>query len=168
MKQDLSALMDGECDAHDAERVIGLVSRDDSIRDDWATYHLIGEAMRGEQVTLDRGFSARLQEALSSEPTVLAPAASQQRRSPAVWAVAAGVMGVAVAVGAAMSIRQDGATLQQQPVLAQAPAQQPLPVRQIAREDERHLILVHQEHSPVASRERLAPYVRSVALTSGR
>ena len=74
MKQDISSLMDGELGGDDADRVIRACCSSEEHKDTWNTYHVIGEAIRGQApATLARrtGFMAKLAE----EPTVLAPRA---------------------------------------------------------------------------------------------
>lgn len=72
MKQDISSLMDGELEGDDAVRVIHACCTSEDHKDTWNTYHVIGEAIRGQSpATLARrpGIAA----ALAKEPTVLAP-----------------------------------------------------------------------------------------------
>jgi sigma-E factor negative regulatory protein RseA len=71
MKQDISALMDGELDGPEAGRVIRNLESEDH-KDTWNLYHAIGEAIRNQAPrSLER--NARVIEALRREPTVLAP-----------------------------------------------------------------------------------------------
>lgn len=96
MTNELSALMDGELEAREAERAICSCCGDEQLKQKWHAYHLVGEALRGE------GFSAsastrRIMDAIAKEPTVLAP----PRRAPAhvgriAFAAAASVATVAV------------------------------------------------------------------------
>ncbi len=72
MTQELSSLMDGELEADEARRAIRGCCGSESLKDTWRTYHLIGDAMRGEAPC--RGAATRrIMEALEREPTVLAP-----------------------------------------------------------------------------------------------
>jgi len=48
MKQDISSLMDGELDSHNADRVVLACSRSEEHKDTWNVYHAIGEAIRGQ------------------------------------------------------------------------------------------------------------------------
>jgi sigma-E factor negative regulatory protein RseA len=72
MKQDISSLMDGELDAHAADRTIRACGASDDHKDTWNEYHLIGEVMRG-QLPRSAERHARVIEAIHGEPTVLAP-----------------------------------------------------------------------------------------------
>lgn len=44
----ISALMDGELAHEDAARLVTDIRQRNALREAWATYHLIGEALRGE------------------------------------------------------------------------------------------------------------------------
>jgi len=102
-QQALSALMDGE--GGDAELVCKAWRDDADLRADWHAYHLIGEAMRSNDVRCaplhDARFLDRLRETLASEPVILAPAATAAAapRGRRAWAapaaVAAGFFAVA-------------------------------------------------------------------------
>jgi sigma-E factor negative regulatory protein RseA len=72
MTQELSTLMDGELDAHEAERAIRTVCGNEELKQKWDEYHLIGDALRGDGL---RGAASRrrIMAALEQEPTVLAP-----------------------------------------------------------------------------------------------
>ncbi|MES2501240.1 MAG: sigma-E factor negative regulatory protein [Pseudomonadota bacterium] len=72
MKDQLSALIDGEFDVENAEHLIRSVKSGGELQECWQHYHLIGDAMRNEMV-LSQNFSARVLSALGDEPTVLAP-----------------------------------------------------------------------------------------------
>jgi sigma-E factor negative regulatory protein RseA len=74
MKQEISALMDGEIDARAADALIQQVGRDHELEDFWATYHLIGDALR-ERCTHRAGLQTKIYARLAAEPTVLAPKA---------------------------------------------------------------------------------------------
>jgi sigma-E factor negative regulatory protein RseA len=68
----ISALMDGESDRSEVAQVVRQMKEQEALRETWSTYHLIGDAMRGERCTDTRvaqGVSAKL----AAEPTVLAP-----------------------------------------------------------------------------------------------
>lgn len=75
MKDQLSALIDGEFDVASAEHLITSVQSGGELEGCWQHYHLIGDAMRGDRY-LSADFSARVMSALEGEPTVLAPKAA--------------------------------------------------------------------------------------------
>lgn len=102
MKDELSALLDGDLDEASARPVFESIRRDPALVEQWNSYCLIGDALRGDT----RGSAdlpARVMARIRSEPTLLAPpaAGSSDQRAPgwrAVMPLAASVMGVA-AVG---------------------------------------------------------------------
>lgn len=103
MKDQLSALIDGEFDIESSEHLIASAKSGGELRACWAHYHLIGDAMRGD-VYMRHGFSHRVMAALEAEPTVLAPNYSSASQSPdkksnhkrptRFWSVAASVAAV--------------------------------------------------------------------------
>ena len=70
MKQDISSLMDGELDSHNADRVVQACCKSEEHKDTWNVYHAIGEAIRG-QVPRSIERPQRVMDAISKEPTVL-------------------------------------------------------------------------------------------------
>lgn len=65
-------LMDGELGADEAELLLGKINNQPEIKQDWLTYHLIGDALRQpDYVTYD--MSAAVFERLHVEPTVCMP-----------------------------------------------------------------------------------------------
>jgi sigma-E factor negative regulatory protein RseA len=68
----ISALMDGELDREEAVRLIPAVKERMELRETWVTYHLIGEALRGEKCG-DTSVASSVARELVKEPTVLAP-----------------------------------------------------------------------------------------------
>ena len=77
MKNQLSALIDGELALEDAEHIITSVKSGVELKQCWANYHLIGDAIRGDvsdnDVYMSQGFSSRVMSALEAEPIVFAP-----------------------------------------------------------------------------------------------
>lgn len=94
MKDQISALMDGEQALNGSEHVFTAIKAGGEMATCWSTYHLIGDVMRGSAL-LQPDFKERLMQQLESEPTVLAP---HRRRtfikSPALWSAAASVSAV--------------------------------------------------------------------------
>lgn len=107
MKDQLSALIDGEYDIGDSEHLIMSAKSGGEMKSCWAHYHLIGDAMRGDGL-MRHDFSQRVMAALDAEPTVLAPRAmdsngaeksfkdkkSAYQKSTKLWSVAASVAAV--------------------------------------------------------------------------
>jgi sigma-E factor negative regulatory protein RseA len=77
MKDQLSALIDGELDIESSEHLITSAKSGGELKSCWTQYHLIGDALRGDigggEVDMRYGFSQRVMSALESEPTILFP-----------------------------------------------------------------------------------------------
>jgi sigma-E factor negative regulatory protein RseA len=72
MKDQLSALIDGELDIESSEHLITSAKSGGELKSTWATYHLIGDAMRGDS-PLSHDFASRVMMAIEAEPSVIAP-----------------------------------------------------------------------------------------------
>jgi sigma-E factor negative regulatory protein RseA len=89
MNEKLSSLMDGELDREEARDAIRQLGANPQHRDQWDTYHMIGEVLRGDPVVMTESSEARRERTaaifarLADEPTILAPAAAKANR-PAV------------------------------------------------------------------------------------
>ncbi|MGQ0658172.1 MAG: sigma-E factor negative regulatory protein [Chromatiales bacterium] len=97
--QKVSAFIDGECTQMEARGVIDRVLAEETARGVWTRYHFIGDAMRGELPRYRRSdFTARVQDAITREPAVLAPAVGHRKwlKPAAGLAIAASVAMVAV------------------------------------------------------------------------
>ena len=102
MKDQISALMDDELAPDNADHLITSVKAGGECAECWATYHLIGDAMRGNPI-FKADFHLRIMQTLDAEPTVLAPqvlaphgiAKKSLVKTPVVWSVAASVAAVA-------------------------------------------------------------------------
>lgn len=80
IRESLSALCDGECDELELRRVLNHVENDAEFREQWANFHLIGAAMRGESVdTVD--LSKGIMQAIDGEPMDEVPGADQSGAS---------------------------------------------------------------------------------------
>lgn len=75
MKSKISALMDGELGNQDALSIIEVLRRDDELRMQWQTFHLIGDTLR-QSSKLSTDVSHRVSQQLTTEPTVLSPRTS--------------------------------------------------------------------------------------------
>ncbi len=117
--QTLSALLDGELDEVEAERVFKRLREDPSVLWQWSVYCLIGDALRGE-VMVQPKFEQRLRQALTAEPTLLAPMRRARRgrgyaRAIAWTAAAAAVAAVTWAVWTALPERPAALQMAAQP-----------------------------------------------------
>ncbi len=102
MKDQLSALIDGEFDIESSEHLITSAKSGGELRSCWAHYHLIGDTMRGE-VYMSHDFSYRVMTALDAEPalapdnekvTQIPSKKSHYKKTTKFWSVAASVAAV--------------------------------------------------------------------------
>lgn len=71
MTQEISSLMDGELDAHEAERAIRGCCADSEATRKWQEYHLISDVLRGGRPH-PSGTAGRVSKALEAEPAIVA------------------------------------------------------------------------------------------------
>ena len=79
MQEKLSAMMDGEWDDQDIDRLLAAIDEDESCGSCWREFHLISDALN-QRPPMSDGFMARFQEQFAAEPTVIAPRALRHRR----------------------------------------------------------------------------------------
>jgi sigma-E factor negative regulatory protein RseA len=171
----ISALMDGELDGHQARREIARLKENEELVQCWHTFHLIGDAMRGEPV-LSQRFAQRLSARLAAEPTVLAPRRySLQRLATYALSAAASLSAVALVGWLAFSeirpvTRSEIAQAPAAPAATPIPPSvfpdvlaSPAPASPSDGKMNEYLI-AHQEYSPSTAIQGLAPYVRSVSI----
>lgn len=94
----VSALMDGELEQGEATRLIPALRQRDELRQAWSTYHLIGDALRGQPCS-DCTVAGSVSAQLAAEPTVLAPQPSRMahRNDVKRWALPSLAAAAAVA-----------------------------------------------------------------------
>ena len=178
MKSQLSALMDGELDQEDAASIIAQLKKTEELRDEWAVYHLIGDAM-GRPEARSAHIARRVSARLAGEPTVLAPHPQTARHKTKAYAVAASVAAVAV-VGwislqtadrspenlAASKPAPATLTANQSVPQATATAAQTIPVISVSAPASAQIndyLLAHGQFSPSTAMHGVAPYMRTVA-----
>lgn len=72
-KESLSALLDGELDGQEADRLLALTRESEELRRLWGRYHLVGDLLRGEKVLVEASSLADLVQArLRDEPPIIA------------------------------------------------------------------------------------------------
>jgi sigma-E factor negative regulatory protein RseA len=50
MQENLSALVDGELDDVETAKLLAALKQSEALQQEWHTYHLIGDVLRGEAV----------------------------------------------------------------------------------------------------------------------
>lgn len=171
MKDEISALMDGELDPEAAVRVIAQLKKADELHSEWVVYHLISDAL-GQTEALPADITQRVRTRLAAEPTVLAPRPPIIRHKTRVFAAAASV--AAVAMIGLMNLQTTNrpaenladnkpaptttntAALQTAPTVISVSASLPAPA-QI-----NDYLLAHRQFSPSAM-HGTAPYMHTVA-----
>lgn len=160
MSERLSAWMDGELEGEQARHLLAELKRDGNIRGHWASYHLIGDTLRGVH---GPDMSARISDRLASEPTVLAPhpLVSISRLGRLASKATAGAAALALVGMVSWTNLRD--PQQVSPDIAVKPATE---VRQLAVQvsnDARDYMLAHQQYSPGNSMQGLGGYVRAMS-----
>lgn len=158
MKQDISALMDGELCGDEAEVLLGKIKRHPEAQQEWLTYHLIGDALR-QPDDISMNMNAAFAERLHAEPTVLAP---HRRRSSiaGVFAMTAVASIMAIAFLAWLSVNLDSESAIQ---MARQPANAESNVSLPINEAMNDYLLAHKEFSPSSDVRGAASYIRTVA-----
>jgi sigma-E factor negative regulatory protein RseA len=176
MKNEISALMDGELDPEAAAAVIAQLKKADELRDEWTVYHLISDAL-GQTEAMPADITRRVRARLAAEPTVLAPRPAIRHKTK-VFAAAASVAAVAMiglmnlqtpdrltenhlaedrSAPAAANPATNTAALPAAPAVVSVSASLPDPA-QI-----NDYLLAHRQFSPSTAMHGTAPYVLTVA-----
>lgn len=157
MKQEISALMDGEMFEDQADVFFDRLKRHPEARQDWDSYHLIGDALR-QPDHICKGFGKSFHERLQAEPTVFAPQnhTSQRVRNFALSAVAS-VMALALVAWLSLQVGSEPA-----PQVAAAQPESSIAVRPASAQTDDYL-MAHQEFSPSADVHGAASYIHAVA-----
>lgn len=161
MKQEISALMDGELFEDESEDLLDRIKRDSDAHRDWAAYHLIGDVLRQpEYIHCD--LSAKVRERMQDEPVVLAPRGRAVKQKMRTVALSAAASLAAVGVVAWMS-------LQISPEAAPQMAMQQTalrPVRAQIQPKSNDYLMAHQEFSPSLDMNGGASYIRTVSYSN--
>ena len=185
----LSALMDNELDDHQVASEIEKIGEDPDRQTAWATYHLIGEVLRGElageTAVLGVDVTRKVAERLASEPAIVArprPVRAATRVRQVALPLAASVCGVALVAWVVLS---QESVVQPRPELAskamvattgasgQGSAGTDLDTivaansasDSIDAESMADYMMAHQQFSPSTAMQGVVPYVRTVAAT---
>jgi sigma-E factor negative regulatory protein RseA len=157
MKQEISALMDGEMFEDQAEVFFDKLKRHPETRQHWESYHLIGDALR-QPDHICKSFGKSFHERLQAEPVVFAPhnRTSQRIRNFALSAVAS-VMALALVAWLSLQVGNEPA-----PQVAAVQAGNSAAMRPVSAQTDDYL-MAHQEFSPSADVHGAASYIHAVA-----
>ncbi len=157
MKQEISALMDGEMFEDQADAFLDKLKRHPEVQQDWESYHLIGDALR-QPDHVCKSFAKSFHERLQTEPTVFAPhnRTSQRARNFALSAVAS-VMALALVAWLSLQVGSEPA-----PQVAAVQQDNISAIRPASTQADDYL-MAHQEFSPSADVHGAASYIHAVA-----
>ncbi|MDQ7015463.1 MAG: sigma-E factor negative regulatory protein [Gammaproteobacteria bacterium] len=131
VNESLSALIDGECDDKERERLLTLMMKRDQLelKSKWARYHLISDGAQGDVPLLSADFSASVRDAIDSEPVILAPRALRSilTRSKLLKGVAGFAIAASVALVSIVGLR----SMQTEMSVDQSLAQQTQPLMRL-------------------------------------
>lgn len=169
----LSALMDGELEVREAQRELGALKMNLEARENWDTYHLIGDVLRGDALRLGR-LQSQFAKRLAAEPTVLAPRLRPASRKLVTYALSAAASVTAAAMVAWVALTTNDVGTAQQMAAVQQPSQasvavitpQQAPIVSVPVQGEMNeYLLAHQGFSPSTAIQGVTPYIRSVSAT---
>jgi sigma-E factor negative regulatory protein RseA len=163
--EQISALMDNELTDQDARQAMLRLDDTPAARDSWATYHLIGDVMRGQGGTPD--VADRVAAALQREPTVLAPRRPAKSGKVLTYALSAAASVSAIAVVGWMAF-STGSVVQPPAELARAgqvtpQAAEPPLVSAPNDGQMNEYLLAHQGVSPSSGLQGVVPYIRTIS-----
>ena len=160
----ISAFMDGELEDHEVAGQVRRLKEDLELRTAWDTYHLIGDAMRGE-AGYSSGLAVKISARLASEPTVMAPRIRMPLRNVPRLALSAAAAIGGVALVAWLTLFDSPLAPQTQ--LAATPANGAAQQTQLAATPANGAVndylLAHQQFSPNTAMQGVASYVRTVS-----
>jgi sigma-E factor negative regulatory protein RseA len=169
--EQISALMDGELSAQDSSQALRRLNDTPEARENWETYHLIGDAMRGQPFGVN--VAGRVSAALQNEPTVLAPRRAVKPAKAFTFALSAAASVSAIAVVGWMAFSTGPGVNTQVDLAKAAPAVQaaePQLESSPSGDQMNEYLLAHQGVSPSSGLQGVAPYIRTISVSpaSGR
>ena len=158
MKQEISALMDGELYEDEADATLDLLKQNPAARKNWAAYHLIGDVLRQpEHIHCD--LSAKVRERLKNEPTVFAPRGHRFKQNMRTYALSAAASLAAVGVVSWMSLQISPETVPR--MAMQQSSVRPAKAQILPKSND--YLMAHQEFSPSTDMSGGAYYIRTVS-----
>ena len=161
MKQEISALMDGELFEDEADVLLEQFKYDPVFDRNWAVYHLIGDVLRQPEY-VHNDVSAGLRERLQDEPVILVPRGRAVKEKMRAYALSAAASVAAVGLVAWMSLQiaPEGTGVEQ---MAQRSANTRMVSAQQVPAKANDYLMAHQEMSPGMDMNGGASYIRTVA-----
>jgi sigma-E factor negative regulatory protein RseA len=158
MKENLSALIDGELQSDSLHAHLGRLRANPELRGAWDTYHLIGDALRGQ---ISPGIADRVVARLREEPTVLAPRPEKNPSRRLGWYAMSAAASIAAVAFVAWTAYPGWRAESQ---LAGGPETAPVAlVSSVAPAEIENYLLAHRPYSHTSAMQGIAPYGRSVA-----
>jgi sigma-E factor negative regulatory protein RseA len=158
MKEKLSALIDGELQSDSLHAHLGRLRANPELRGAWDTYHLIGDALRGQ---ISPGIADRVVARLREEPTVLAPRPEKNPSRRLGWYAMSAAASIAAVAFVAWTAYPGWRAESQ---LAGGPETAPVAlVSSVAPAEIENYLLAHRPYSHTSAMQGIAPYGRSVA-----
>ena len=146
MTQEISSLMDGELEAHEAERAIRSCCASSEATQKWQEYHLISDVLRGGRPH-PSGTAARVREALEAEPAIVARPKrvldTTFGRVALAAAASVSTIGVVGWIGSQGGAPAPGAVVAKNPVAVQPVAHQP--VQAVPAADVQDYLTAHRQ-----------------------
>lgn len=161
MKQEISAMMDGELFEDEAESLLDGVKRDAPSHKNWEIYHLIGDVLRQpEHIHCD--LSEQVRKRMQDEPAVLAPRvrAVAQKVSAFALSAAASVLAFGVVIWMSLQITPEASP---QMAMQQNSIQ---PVNLQIRSNSNDYLMAHKEFSTSTQMNGGASYIHTVSYES--
>ena len=165
MTQEISSLMDGELQAHEAERAIRGCCADSEAARKWQEYHLISDVLRGGHPH-PSGTAGRVSKALETEPAIVARPRRMLETTFGRVALAAAAsvatIGVVGWIGSQGGQAVPGGVVAKNPVAIQPVAHQP-PAAPEAAPDVQEYLAAHRQipsvemYRTVTNRSTAAP-----------
>lgn len=165
--EQISALMDNELQDQDARQALLRLGDTPEARESWATYHLIGDVMRGQGSSVN--IAGRVLAALQAEPTVLAPQRTVRSAKAMTYALSAAASVSAIAVVGWMAFSTGNVTnppAELARAVPAAPAVQLAEPQLVSAPSDGQMneyLLAHQGVSPSSGLQGVAPYIRTIS-----
>ena len=159
MNNHISTLMDGELCDEEAEILLGKIKTDQDAKQEWMTFHLIGDVLR-QPGYVPRNMSNSFFELLHAEPTVLAPQIKRSSRA-GYFAVSAVASIMAMVFLAWLSVQLDSGQLNSQS--QQLARQDALRMSSVpVNEGMNDYLMAHHEFSLSADVRGASSYIQNV------